>query len=81
MDQREQGIRIVQCHGVFDLLHPGHIRHFAAARSMGDVLVVTITADDFVGKGPGRPAFPQGLRSESLAALSVVDFVAVVDDA
>ena len=81
MDQREQGIRIVQCHGVFDLLHPGHIRHFAAARNMGDVLVVTITADDFVGKGPGRPAFPQGLRSESLAALSVVDFVAVVYDA
>lgn len=80
-EKRQQGQQVVLCHGVFDLLHPGHIRHFAAARNLGDVLVVTITADSFVGKGPGRPAFTEGLRAEALAALSVIDLVAVVDDA
>ena len=48
---------IVQCHGCFDLMHVGHIRHLQAARAMGDLLVVTVTADAYVGKGAGRPAF------------------------
>jgi rfaE bifunctional protein nucleotidyltransferase chain/domain len=74
---RGKGKTVVHCHGVFDLLHPGHIRHFAAARKEGDVLVVTITPDHFVNKGPGRPAFPAELRAESLAALKDVDFVAI----
>ncbi len=74
---RWQGKRIVQCHGVFDLLHPGHIRHFEAAKREGDVLIVTITMDQYVNKGPGRPVFNQRLRAESVAALQVVDFVAV----
>lgn len=69
--------RIVYCHGVFDLLHPGHIRHLLAAREQGDVLVVTLTADRFVNKGPGRPAFNQILRAETLASIACVDFIAV----
>ncbi|MBI4229621.1 MAG: adenylyltransferase/cytidyltransferase family protein [Planctomycetes bacterium] len=69
--------RIVHCHGVFDLLHIGHIRHLTQARAMGDVLVVTLTADRFVDKGPHRPAFPEGYRAEALASLSCVDYVAV----
>ncbi|MEO8069970.1 MAG: PfkB family carbohydrate kinase [Acidobacteriota bacterium] len=71
------GKKIVHTHGVFDLLHIGHIRHFEQARSMGDVLIVTLTQDVHVNKGPHRPAFPQDLRAEILAALSVVDYVAV----
>ena len=68
---------VVHCHGVFDLLHPGHIRHLEAARRFGDVLVVTLTGDDHVNKGPQRPVFNQNLRAESIAALQCVDLVAV----
>lgn len=74
---RQQGKTIVLCHGVFDLIHPGHIRHFEAAKREGAVLVVTVTQDGFVNKGPGRPVFNQRLRAESLAALQAVDFVAI----
>jgi cytidyltransferase-like protein len=69
--------RVVLCHGCFDLLHIGHIRHFKEARTFGDALVVTITPDRFVQKGPGRPAFPAELRAEAVAALSAVDRVAI----
>lgn len=71
------GIAVVLCHGVFDLLHMGHVRHLEAARREGGMLLVTVTADPFVNKGPGRPVFNQALRAEMVAALSVVDFVAV----
>lgn len=74
---RAQGKTIVHCHGVFDLLHVGHIRHFKEARAFGDVLVVTLTADNHVNKGPNRPAFSEALRAEAIAALEYVDFVAV----
>lgn len=77
--ERERGKKVVLCHGVFDLLHPGHIRHFAEAKTQGDLLVVTITKDPFVNKGPGRPAFNHHLRAESVAALEWVDFVAIND--
>lgn len=69
--------KIVHCHGVFDLLHIGHIRHFAEAKRFGDVLVVTITPDRYVNKGPHRPVFTEMLRAEAIAALSDVDFVAI----
>lgn len=74
---KEEGKAVVQCHGVFDLLHPGHIRHFEAAKREGDVLVVTITRDVYVDKGPGRPIFNERLRAESIAALECVDYVAL----
>jgi rfaE bifunctional protein nucleotidyltransferase chain/domain len=77
--ERGNGRRIVLCHGVFDLLHPGHIRHLGEAKRLGDLLFVTITRDALVNKGPGRPAFPESLRAESLAALTDVDFVAIND--
>jgi rfaE bifunctional protein nucleotidyltransferase chain/domain len=76
-DLKSEGKTIVLCHGVFDLIHPGHIRHFQAARREGDVLVVTLTPDKYVGKGPGRPVFNQDLRAETLASLSCVDHVAI----
>ncbi len=74
---RSQGKRIVLCHGVFDLLHIGHIRHFSRARKMGDVLLVTVTPDRFVDKGPYRPAFNELHRAEAIAALDAVDYVAI----
>jgi len=77
--ERKDKKKIVMCHGVFDLLHPGHIRHFAEARKLGDCLVVTVTRDQYVNKGPGRPAFTDQLRAESIAALAHVDYVAIND--
>jgi len=74
---RRDGARIVQCHGVFDLLHVGHLRHLRAARAFGDYVVVSLTADAYVNKGPHRPAFTDTLRAEALAALSCVDFVTI----
>lgn len=71
------GKKVVQCHGVFDLLHIGHIKHLQNAKSFGDILVVSITADAFVNKGPGRPYFTEHLRAEALASLSCVDYVVV----
>ena len=68
---------IVQCHGVFDLMHIGHIRHFEEAKAMGDVLVVTLTPDRYVNKGPHRPAFSEDLRAETIAALDCVDYIAI----
>lgn len=76
-DLRTKDKKIVHCHGVFDLLHIGHIRHFKQAKKFGDVLVVTITPDRFVNKGPHRPAFPELLRAEAIAALGCVDYVAI----
>ena len=69
--------KIVYSHGIFDLLHIGHIKHLEAARKLGDVLVVTITPDRFVNRGPHRPAFPERLRAEAVASLACVDFVAI----
>ena len=73
---RLKGKTVVHCHGVFDLLHVGHLKHFNEAKTFGDVLVVTITPDEYVHKGPNRPAFPTSLRLEALAAIESVDFVA-----
>jgi rfaE bifunctional protein nucleotidyltransferase chain/domain len=76
---RADGRVVVQAHGTFDLLHLGHVRHLEAARALGDVLVVTITADRFVNKGPGRPVFTESLRAEMLAALHFVTCVAIAE--
>src|ERR1043166_1587434 len=72
-----QGKKIVHCHGVFDLLHIGHIKHLEAARQLGDALVVTLTPDRFVNKGPHRPAFPERLPAEAWASRACVSFVAI----
>ena len=74
---KEQSLKVVQCHGVFDLLHYGHLKHLASAKALGDRLIVTLTPDRFVNKGPGRPVFSEQQRAESLAALECVDGVAI----
>ena len=74
---RMQGKCVVLCHGTFDLMHIGHIRYLQRAKQEGDVLLVTVTGDAYVNKGPGRPVFDEQLRAENLAALACVDFVAV----
>lgn len=74
---KSQDKKIVQCHGVFDLLHIGHIKHFNEAKSFGDILIVTITPDEYVHKGPNRPAFNTDVRMETLASLEVIDYVSV----
>lgn len=74
---KEQGKKIVHCHGCFDLMHPGHIKYLEAAKRMGDILVVTLSPDRYVDKGPGRPVFSEQLRAECLAALECVDYVAI----
>lgn len=79
-EQRANGEIIVLAHGTFDLLHIGHVRHLRDAKRHGTVLVVTITADAFVNKGPGRPVFSEHMRAEMLAALEFVDFVGIIHD-
>lgn len=74
---RAAGRKVVLAHGVFDLLHLGHVRHLEEARRFGDLLVVTLTADRHVNKGPGRPVFSEQLRAQMVAALEHVDHVAV----
>jgi rfaE bifunctional protein kinase chain/domain/rfaE bifunctional protein nucleotidyltransferase chain/domain len=74
---KSEGKKIVHCHGVFDLLHVGHIKHFREAKSFGDILIVSITPDKFINKGPGRPAFSATLRLESISELESVDYVVI----
>jgi rfaE bifunctional protein kinase chain/domain/rfaE bifunctional protein nucleotidyltransferase chain/domain len=77
LPQLRRGRTVVQCHGVFDLMHIGHIRHFQEARKAGDILVVTVTPDHYVNKGPHRPVFTAALRAEAIASLDGVDYVAI----
>jgi rfaE bifunctional protein nucleotidyltransferase chain/domain len=77
---RARGEHVVLAHGVFDLLHMGHVRHLEEARRQGSVLFVTVTADGFVNKGPGRPVFPDHLRAEMVASVECVDWVGVNDN-
>ena len=65
------------CHGVFDLVHPGHIRHLLYAKSKADILVASLTADRHITKGAYRPLVPQDLRALNLAALEMVDYVVI----
>ena len=74
---RRDGKKIVHCHGVFDLLHPGHVKHFQVAKKKGDILIVTVTQDEHVNKGPGRPIFNEQLRAETISAMECVDYVAI----
>lgn len=76
-EARRKGLTIVQCHGCFDIVHPGHIRYLEFARRQGDVLVVTLTGDSDIVKGSEKPYIPEELRAENLAALEFVDWVCV----
>src|SRR5437588_151191 len=72
---RDAGKTVVHCHGCFDIVHPGHIHHLQFARSLGDVLIVSVSADSHVNKGIDRPLIPDDLRARALAALECVDCV------
>jgi rfaE bifunctional protein kinase chain/domain/rfaE bifunctional protein nucleotidyltransferase chain/domain len=69
--------KVIMCHGTFDLVHPGHVRHLLYAKSMGDVLVASLTADEHIMKANFRPFVPQELRAYNLAALECVDYVVI----
>ena len=71
--------KIVLCHGVFDLLHVGHVKYFEQAKKFGDILVVSVTSDTFVNKGPLRPVYNIEQRIELIKKLKVVDFVVKSD--
>ena len=75
--EQGRGRVVVMCHGCFDIVHPGHLRHLTWARQQGDVLIVSISADSVIDKGVGRPLVPEALRAENLAALECVDMVVV----
>ena len=79
--QRHEGGKIVFTNGVFDILHPGHIRYLQEARREGDALIVGVNSDRSVRaiKGPGRPINPEHERAELIAALSSVDAVVIFD--
>src|SRR5215471_10165484 len=81
-DARAAGKRIVFTNGVFDILHPGHVRYLQAARAHGDLLIVGLNSDASVrrNKGPKRPINSQEERAEVLAALACVDAVSVFDE-
>jgi len=69
--------RVIMCHGTFDLVHPGHIRHLIYAKSKADILVASLTSDAHIEKANHRPFVPQELRAMNLAALEVVDYVVI----
>lgn len=71
----------ILCHGVFDVVHPGHLRHLAYAKSKAKVLVVSLTADRHIKKGTYRPHVPENIRALNLAALEMVDYVLIDDSA
>lgn len=80
-EKRSAGLRIGLCHGVFDLLHIGHISHFKEAKSLVDCLFVSVTSDSFVNKGPGRPLFSQQHRMDFLNEIDIIDYIILSNSA
>ena len=70
---------VIMCHGVFDIVHPGHLRHLMYAKEKADLLLASLTADIYITKGRARPYVPQDLRAANLAALEMVDYV-IIDE-
>lgn len=78
--KRPRKKKVIMCHGVFDVVHPGHLRHLIYAKSKADILVASITADAHISKGQFRPHVPQDLRALNLAAFEIVDYVVIDTD-
>ena len=74
---RPRAKKVIMCHGVFDVVHPGHVRHLLYAKTKADILVASLTSDVHISKGHHRPHIPQELRALNLAAFEVVDFVII----
>jgi rfaE bifunctional protein kinase chain/domain len=74
---RPRTAKTIMCHGVFDVVHPGHLRHLLYAKSKADVLIASLTADAHITKGTHRPHVPQELRAANLAAFEMVDYVII----
>jgi rfaE bifunctional protein kinase chain/domain len=72
--------KVIMCHGTFDVVHPGHVRHLIYAKSKGDILLVSVTADEHITKANVRPYVPEDLRGINLAALEMVDYVIIDRD-
>ena len=72
--------KVIMCHGVFDVVHPGHVRHLAYAKSKADILIASITADKHIKKGAYRPHVPEKIRSLNIAAFEMVDYVLIDED-
>ena len=79
LEVRKEKKTIALCHGVFDLLHPGHFEHFRAASELADIVVVSVTSDKYVNKGPGRPVFNLQTRMKTLSYLNTIDYVVASD--
>ena len=73
--EKKKNRKVIHCHGVFDLIHVGHIKHFKEAKRKGDFLLVSITSDQHVNKGTGRPIFNENLRAEFLSSLQFIDAI------
>ena len=69
--------KVIMCHGVFDIVHPGHVRHLMYASGKADILVASLTCDNHIAKANFRPFVPEELRAMNLAALEVVDYVVI----
>jgi rfaE bifunctional protein kinase chain/domain len=77
---RPRNRKVIMCHGTFDVVHPGHIRHMLYAKTKADILIASLTADQHISKGNMRPYVPQDLRAINLAALEMVDYVLIDND-
>ena len=77
IERRPRQKKVIMCHGTFDIVHPGHVRHLLYAKTKADILVASLTADAHILKADYRPFVPQDLRAFNLAALECVDYVVI----
>lgn len=77
---RPRSQKVIMCHGTFDVVHPGHVRHLLYAKTKAPILIASLTADEHIKKGNLRPYVPENLRAVNLAALEMVDYVLVDAD-
>ncbi|MCE7527837.1 PfkB family carbohydrate kinase [Polynucleobacter sp. IMCC 30228] len=77
---RPRSKKAIMCHGTFDVVHPGHVRHLLYAKTKAPILIASLTADEHIKKGNLRPYVPENLRAVNLAALEMVDYVLIDAD-
>ncbi len=75
--KKNKSKRTIMCHGVFDIVHPGHVRHLIHAKNRADILIVSLTSDKFISKGKFRPHVPEKIRSLNISAFEMVDYVII----